>query len=120
MPFCPECKSEYIDGITVCSDCGSQLVAYLEEEIHFSSDSFSCVFKSDSIIEIEMLKTNLESAGIHAYILNTTDRSYPSSNIRGQIMVFVQKADYPDAEEFLKSLALTQNILPENEGDAND
>ena len=31
MPWCPKCKNEYKDGYTVCADCGSQLVASLEE-----------------------------------------------------------------------------------------
>lgn len=30
MPWCPNCKTEYQDGYTVCSDCGSTLVESLE------------------------------------------------------------------------------------------
>lgn len=26
MPYCPKCDMEFIDGITVCSDCGGELV----------------------------------------------------------------------------------------------
>lgn len=26
MPYCPKCDMEFIDGITVCSDCGSPLI----------------------------------------------------------------------------------------------
>lgn len=31
MPWCPKCKNEYVEGIRVCSDCGSELVDALEE-----------------------------------------------------------------------------------------
>lgn len=31
MPWCPNCKNEYKEGIAVCSDCGVDLVTSLEE-----------------------------------------------------------------------------------------
>ena len=32
MPWCPNCETEYRDGITVCADCGTQLVEELTSE----------------------------------------------------------------------------------------
>lgn len=32
MPWCPNCKNEYVEGIKICADCGCELVASLEKE----------------------------------------------------------------------------------------
>ena len=31
MPWCPKCKNEYVEEMTVCADCGVELVASLNE-----------------------------------------------------------------------------------------
>lgn len=31
MPYCPKCDMEFVEGITVCSDCGGPLLASREE-----------------------------------------------------------------------------------------
>lgn len=31
MPWCPKCKNEYVEGMTVCADCGVELVESLSE-----------------------------------------------------------------------------------------
>ena len=30
MAWCPKCKCEYVEGVTVCADCGSELVDHLD------------------------------------------------------------------------------------------
>ena len=41
MPWCPKCKYEYVDGITKCADCGSDLVENLPEEMEEPVSDFS-------------------------------------------------------------------------------
>lgn len=31
MPWCPKCRNEYVEGVKVCADCGTDLVETLEE-----------------------------------------------------------------------------------------
>ena len=33
MPWCPNCKAEYQEGYSKCSDCGVALVDSIEEEV---------------------------------------------------------------------------------------
>lgn len=33
MAWCPKCKSEYVEGITICADCGCELVDELKEDV---------------------------------------------------------------------------------------
>lgn len=35
MPWCPNCKEEYVEGMTVCNDCGADLVDELPAEREF-------------------------------------------------------------------------------------
>ena len=36
--WCPKCKNEYREGITVCADCGSELVESLTDDMSYSND----------------------------------------------------------------------------------
>ena len=53
MPWCPNCKNEYKEGILVCSDCGAELVESLEE------DERSSILTGEEE-QIELLKKFLE------------------------------------------------------------
>ncbi len=108
MPFCPKCKSEYISGITICADCDIELVEELLEDEHFPSEFYSLIYTTGNSIEAVMLKDNLDSAGITAYILNQQDRNYQGTNNINLIKVYVASSDASDALEYVESLKNTE------------
>lgn len=51
MPWCPKCKSEYVEGMTQCADCKVALVDELGEETHEDTEFVSV--KDIPVIEVE-------------------------------------------------------------------
>lgn len=108
MPFCPNCKYEYVEGKTYCPDCGETLVETLPEEIIFNESDWEVVYTSSFDFEVEMLKDNLESAGIAVNILSQRDSNFPVPGDLSVIKLLVKKEDVETAmnyiEEFRKKL----------------
>ncbi|MCM1263791.1 MAG: hypothetical protein NC313_13860 [Butyrivibrio sp.] len=54
MSWCPICKNEYVEGITVCADCGAQLVESLED-IETAEDVLEEEMFAEEIFEGQIL-----------------------------------------------------------------
>lgn len=111
MPYCPNCKYEYVDGTATCPDCGETLVDYLPEEVVLSEDDWQVVYTSSFDYEVEMLKDNLESAGISANILSQRDSNFPAPGDLSVIKLLVKKEDVESALSFIEEFK--QNLKKE-------
>lgn len=106
MPYCPNCKSEYLEGIKMCPDCEETLVSELEEAEHFSGDDFSLLYTCNYEYEAELIKNALESGGIEAHILIQKDSSFPVPGNLGTIKIFVRNDDFSSAKEYMQNANL--------------
>lgn len=71
MPFCPECKYEYVETVRRCPDCDVDLVDRLSEEPAAPArplGKFVPVFMAKSMVEASIVKGMLESTDIPVII----------------------------------------------------
>jgi len=70
MPYCPECKYEYVEGAEKCVDCGAKLVDRLEHEEDYSEVKIKWkrLHGQPGIVYTEMVKEVLEKRGIPCLI----------------------------------------------------
>ncbi|MDR3668074.1 MAG: zinc-ribbon domain-containing protein [Ignavibacteriaceae bacterium] len=118
MPVCPNCGYEYVKGITFCPDCNESLVdenLYLKPE-EWKEDNWVVAFTSNQEYEIEMLKNNLDGAGITSAILDQKDRNFPSPGDFSVVKLMVKKEDLHDALNFIQAvLNVPDKDEPESE-----
>ncbi|MCP5054731.1 MAG: DUF2007 domain-containing protein [bacterium] len=120
--YCPECKSEYVEGILKCADCGVQLVEHLPGEPGPANHAETVPEMKDLVTfrryrhshEAEVAKGLLETNGIPA-IVSWEDwgRLGLQTDLKYQpgVRLLVKDEDKKDAEEVFKQAG----IPPENE-----
>ncbi len=68
MPFCPECRSEFNEGILICTDCGINLIGKLPLDTEVEYVDWKIVQSVSSEILGNILKGVLENGGIEAVL----------------------------------------------------
>jgi hypothetical protein len=104
MKYCPNCRTEYIDTAKICSDCEVELVNQLPqmEQMVTDESDLSLVYKCDQLYKAQMIKSNLESAGIKSFILSQKDSSYPGVGDLAVVKLYVMNNDAEAALEFIQ------------------
>ena len=111
--ICPNCEYEYIETMQNCPDCGSKLITIEDFDgnlVHHSDWCVACTCGDN--IEADMLKVNLESAGIDALVLSQSDRSFPAAGDLTIVKVLVKKSDSDDAVIIINDIQ--NNSPPDN------
>ena len=106
--ICPKCEYEYLDSITVCPDCNSELVTKEDFEGHLiHPNDWVIVYSCAEDLEADMLKSNLEGADIKVLILNQNDHNFPVIGDLSVIKILVKKEDAQDASAIIDDINST-------------
>ncbi len=117
--FCPNCRTEYKEGITVCADCGAQLVKELPPETPENSE-FVTVLTTLDLSTVALAKSLLEESEISF----VAKGEFPMEQLAvGPVEIQVDRSDEAQAREILEALAdgrpasgMIEEIPPEEEG----
>jgi len=108
--FCPECKAEYIDGITQCADCHVPLVWELPKDEE-PDEQFGEYIEWTPLIatinqaDMALIKSILESENI-AYWIQGEHRGMIPHGLGLGALFHVDKSRYDDAKTLVDQLDL--------------
>lgn len=100
--FCPQCRTEYREGFTVCADCQVDLVAELAPEPEFVE--YEEILATYNPADIAVIKSLLESEGITYYFKGDHLTLRP---IGDSARLMVSRPEAETARELLSDLDLS-------------
>lgn len=89
MPYCPQCKNEYLEGTTACDDCGVPLVAAIPAEKRSSSniDELVEVWRTQGEVDAQLIKALLEGNGVDSMLSGESLRLTHGFTVDGLALV---------------------------------
>ena len=119
--FCPKCLTEYVQGISVCADCGAPLVAELNRD---------ALPESSQWVELEQILTTF-NAGDIALIKSILDGEDITYYFFGEAFNYVQPLTQParlmvrkdqaeQARDVLKDLSLEHTVTKDVDESTED
>ena len=110
--ICPNCEYEYVEGITECPDCGTELIPKNEFEGNLlNPEDWVIVYTCPETYVAEMIKSNLSGADIESIILTQKDSSYPvTGGDLAVVKLLVKKKDATEALEIINDISKEEEI----------
>ena len=109
--FCHKCKSEYQEGVVVCSDCNVPLVSELQIEPKPEFVDYEEILSTNNAADIAMIKSLFDGEGIVYYFLG--------EHFAFPVRLMVNKDQVEEARELLKNLntsSLENDSAEDSEG----
>jgi len=117
MPYCPTCKTEYVEGKTECVDCGATLVDELPfQAVPAEGTTWVEIASTGADDEARLMKGFLDAEGIPAQIESVKFSQEPVNfGTMGDIRVYVAAEDEQRALDLLRQRQEEYDKLPDDE-----
>lgn len=103
MPWCPNCKNEYREGITVCADCGIELVEELAEEVE---EKVAVAYIADEELTKKFVDYLSYSSIVGEYIFDENEEAFavlvPEKDLKAAKTAFRAFYNVESSNELLK------------------
>ena len=107
MPFCPSCRSEYVEGTSTCEDCGEKLTENLPPKAATADTSELVeVWYTQGEMDAQLVRSLLESNGIESMLRGESLRLTHGFTVDGlaEVKILVRAEDAKRACEVIASL----------------
>ena len=117
MPFCPNCKYEYVEGVTACPECGAELQPGAPPEEEPGMDYVRLTTLPDPSAAL-VIKASLAEAGIPAIIQTYGPISGELAGVADNITedyanVLVPEDCLAEAQRILEAMESAPAVWPE-------
>lgn len=123
MPFCPNCKEEFVDGTATCSDCGAALVGQLPEpEAPEPEDEAAFLITAAGKFDTDRIEAALKQAGVPVwkrYLGAGETMHVIMGGTNTDVEIYVPSRLLPQALEALEAVGILtpEEALPEETSD---
>jgi predicted amidophosphoribosyltransferase len=108
MPFCPKCRSEFVEGTSLCEDCGVPLLSGPppDEQPADPAEDLVEIWRAQGEINAQLVRSLLEGSGIRSMLSGETLRLTHGLTIDGLALVriFVRAEDAARAADIISSI----------------
>ncbi len=107
MPYCPNCREEYVEGMSACVECGADLIDGELPDEGENLEDMEPVFYGDSS-EALIVKNALEARGFMAYIMGEESALPLMTAGTESVSVLVPRDQADEARDAMEAIRHTE------------